>query len=179
MGTGSFPEVKRGRGVRLHPHPLLVPWSRKGRAIPLLPLWAVRPVQTLSACTRVHFTSTFLLSWSSHMNTVQMLHFRYLLLQLSSFLSWRSRQLFRLPDYQSTIRYLHSTSNLTSHRSYSSVTVNVQDQPTSIVLSKYLIKQACSNTTVTPNLGILLGSAWKRYGRLQVKWKYNPFTEIP
>jgi hypothetical protein len=25
------------------------------RAIPLLPLWAVRPVQSLSACTRVHF----------------------------------------------------------------------------------------------------------------------------
>jgi hypothetical protein len=28
------------------------------RAIPLLPLWAVRPVQSLSACTRVHFTFT-------------------------------------------------------------------------------------------------------------------------
>jgi len=26
-----------------------------GRAISLLPLWAVRPVQSLSACTRVHF----------------------------------------------------------------------------------------------------------------------------
>jgi len=38
------------------PSPLLVPWSRKSRAIPLLPLWAVRPVQSLSACTRVHFT---------------------------------------------------------------------------------------------------------------------------
>ena len=25
-------------------------------AIPLLPLWAVRPVQSLSACTRLHFT---------------------------------------------------------------------------------------------------------------------------
>jgi hypothetical protein len=34
--------------VRLTTHPLLVPWSRKGRAIPLLPLWAIRPVQTLS-----------------------------------------------------------------------------------------------------------------------------------
>jgi len=40
----------------LTPHPLLVPWSRKSRAIPLLRLWAVRPVQSLSACTRVHFT---------------------------------------------------------------------------------------------------------------------------
>jgi len=54
MGTGSFPGVKSGRGVTLTPHPLLVPWSWKGKAIPLLPLWAVRPVQTLSACTRVH-----------------------------------------------------------------------------------------------------------------------------
>jgi hypothetical protein len=44
------------RGVTLTPHPLQVPWSRKCRAIPLLSLWAVRPVQNLSACTRVHFT---------------------------------------------------------------------------------------------------------------------------
>ena len=55
MGTGSFPGVRSCRGVTLTPHPLLVPWSWKGRAIPLLPLWAVRPVQSLSACTRVHF----------------------------------------------------------------------------------------------------------------------------
>ena len=57
--TGSFPGVKSGRGVTLTPHPLLMLWSRKGRAIPLLPLWAVRPVQSLSACTRVRFTFTF------------------------------------------------------------------------------------------------------------------------
>ena len=38
---------------------LLVPWSRKSRAIPLLPLWAVRSVHNLSACTRLHFTFTF------------------------------------------------------------------------------------------------------------------------
>jgi hypothetical protein len=50
--------VKSGRGVTLTPHPLLVQWSRKGRAIPLLPLWAVWPVQSLSACTRVRFTFT-------------------------------------------------------------------------------------------------------------------------
>ena len=57
-GYRVFPGVKSGRGVKLTPHPLLVPWSRKGRAIPLLPLWTVRPVQSLSACTRVHFTLT-------------------------------------------------------------------------------------------------------------------------
>ena len=61
MGTVSFPEVKSGRGVTLTPHPLLVQSSRKGRAIPLLPLWAVRPVQSLSVCTRVTFTFTILL----------------------------------------------------------------------------------------------------------------------
>jgi len=59
MGTGSFPGVNSGRGVTLTPHSLLVPWSRKSRAIPLLPLWAVRPVQNLSVCTRVHFIFTF------------------------------------------------------------------------------------------------------------------------
>ena len=35
MGTGSFPGVKCGRGVLLTTHPLLVPRSRKSRAIPL------------------------------------------------------------------------------------------------------------------------------------------------
>jgi hypothetical protein len=59
MGTGFFPGVKSGRGVTLTPHPLLVPWSWKSRAISLLPLWAVRPVQILIACTRVHFAFTF------------------------------------------------------------------------------------------------------------------------
>ena len=59
MGTGSFPGVNSCRGLTLTPHPLLMPWSRKSRAIPLLPLWAVRPVQSLSACTTVHFTFTY------------------------------------------------------------------------------------------------------------------------
>ena len=33
-----------------------LPYSR---AIPLLPLWAIQPVQSLSACTRMHVTFTF------------------------------------------------------------------------------------------------------------------------
>ena len=37
MGTGYFPGVKSGRGVTLTSHALLVPCSRKGRAIYLLP----------------------------------------------------------------------------------------------------------------------------------------------
>ena len=65
MGTVSFPRVKSGRGVMLTPHPLLVPWSRKSRAIPLLLLWAVRPVQSLSACTRVHLSFFYMESGSS------------------------------------------------------------------------------------------------------------------
>jgi len=57
MGTVSFQGGKERpeRDADPSPHPL-VPWSRNSRAIPLLPLWAVRPVQSLSACTTVHFT---------------------------------------------------------------------------------------------------------------------------
>ena len=57
-GYRVFSGVKSDRGVTLTPYPLLVPWSWKGRAIPLLPLWAVRPVQSLSVCTKVLFTFT-------------------------------------------------------------------------------------------------------------------------
>ena len=39
MGTVSFPGVKCGQGVLLTTHSLLVPWSRKSRAIPLPTLW--------------------------------------------------------------------------------------------------------------------------------------------
>ena len=56
MGTEPFPGVKSSRGMTLTPHPLLVPWTWKGRAIPLLLLRAIQPVQSLSACIRVHFT---------------------------------------------------------------------------------------------------------------------------
>ena len=40
MGTRSFQGVKYGRNVTLTTHPLLVPRSRKSRAIPLSTLWA-------------------------------------------------------------------------------------------------------------------------------------------
>ena len=60
MGTVSFLGVQSGRGVTLTPHPLLVSWSRKSRAIPLLPLLAVRPVHSLSACTvQLYLYSTY------------------------------------------------------------------------------------------------------------------------
>ena len=57
------PGLSRGKerpGRDDDPSPLLVPWSRKSRAIPLLPLWAVRPVQSLSVCTRVHLYLPYL-----------------------------------------------------------------------------------------------------------------------
>jgi hypothetical protein len=60
MGTGSFLGVKSGQGVTLTPHPLLVPRSREGRAILVLSLWAIRPVQSLSVYTKVHFTFFFI-----------------------------------------------------------------------------------------------------------------------
>jgi len=59
MGSETIPGVKSGRGVTLTPQPLLVPRSRKSRVIPLLPLWAVRPVQCFNACTSVHFNFTY------------------------------------------------------------------------------------------------------------------------
>ena len=60
MGTGSFLGVKISRGMTLTLYPLLVPWSWRSRAIPLLPLWVVWSVQSLSACTRVTFAFLFL-----------------------------------------------------------------------------------------------------------------------
>jgi len=45
----------------LNPYPLLLPWSRKSRPIPLLPLWAVRPVQ---GCI-LHLTFLYIFSESS------------------------------------------------------------------------------------------------------------------
>ena len=57
-GYQVFPGVKSRRGVMLTPHRLLVPWSWKDRAIPLLPLWAVQPVQTsvpVQGCTLPFF----------------------------------------------------------------------------------------------------------------------------
>jgi hypothetical protein len=55
-----FPRGKERQGRAADPLPLLVLRRWKARATPPLPLWAVRPVQSLSACTRVTFTFTFL-----------------------------------------------------------------------------------------------------------------------
>jgi hypothetical protein len=66
IGTGCFPGVNSSLGVTLTLHPILVPWSRKSRAIPLLALLAVRPVQNLSACARVRFSLLLFIHRSRH-----------------------------------------------------------------------------------------------------------------
>ena len=53
-GYRVFPGSKERPRRDAAPHPLLVPWSRKSRAIPLLLLRAVRSVQSVSFCTRGH-----------------------------------------------------------------------------------------------------------------------------
>jgi len=67
MGTGSFSGGKERLGRDADPSPLPVLWSRKSRAISLLTLWAVRPVQSLSVYTRVHF-NFLLVSTDRHNN---------------------------------------------------------------------------------------------------------------
>jgi hypothetical protein len=55
-GYRVFPGSKKRSGRDAGPSTLLVPWSRKRRTLPLLPLRVVGPVQSLSACTSVYFT---------------------------------------------------------------------------------------------------------------------------
>jgi len=65
-GTVSFPGVKSGRDVKLNPHPLLVPWSRKSRAIPLLPLW---PYSLYRASVPVQKDTLYLLLYDKRNST--------------------------------------------------------------------------------------------------------------
>jgi hypothetical protein len=62
--------------VTLTPHLPLVPWSRKSRAIPLLPLWAVQPVQSLSACTKVTFIFFFFTLTSNQQTLINLIFFK-------------------------------------------------------------------------------------------------------
>jgi len=55
-GYRVFPGGKELPGRDADSSPLSSAVVMTDRAISLLPLWAVRPVQSLSACTRVHFT---------------------------------------------------------------------------------------------------------------------------
>jgi len=58
MGTGYFLGIKSGRGVTLTPHPFLVPWSRKSRAIPCSPYGSYglyRASVPVQGCTLPYF----------------------------------------------------------------------------------------------------------------------------
>jgi len=59
-GYWVFPRVKKRPKRDAEHSPILVPCSEKSKPILLFALWAVRPVQSFSACTGVHFT---LLTW--------------------------------------------------------------------------------------------------------------------
>jgi hypothetical protein len=63
MGTESFQGVKSGRDVTLTPHPLLVPWSWKSRAIPLLPLWAIQPQCLYMSALYFTYLKDMTLAW--------------------------------------------------------------------------------------------------------------------
>ena len=65
-GYWVFPGGIERPGRDADTSPPLVPWSRKSKAIPLLSLWTVWPIQSLSACTRMHFTFTFYVYLSSN-----------------------------------------------------------------------------------------------------------------
>jgi len=58
-GYRVFPEVKSGQGVTLTPQPPSGPEVKKEQSYTSTPPMARRPLQSLSACTRVHFTFTF------------------------------------------------------------------------------------------------------------------------
>jgi len=60
MGTVSFPGGKERPGCDADPSNVPVHFSRKSRAMPLIPLCAVRPVQRLSTCTMLHFTFIYI-----------------------------------------------------------------------------------------------------------------------
>ena len=64
MGTGSFQGVKNDRGVTLITHRLLMPWSRKSRAKPLLPHMGRTALYRASVLVQgSNFTNWLLAAW--------------------------------------------------------------------------------------------------------------------
>ena len=58
--------------MTLTPHPLLVTWSRKRRAIPVLPLWLVQPVQRCNLPLPYSPVISSLLDPSTFLNTLSL-----------------------------------------------------------------------------------------------------------
>jgi len=93
--------VKSSRGVTLTPHSLLVPLSRKSRAIPQLLLWAVRPVQSLSACTGC----TFLPYTATQITFYSPVICKEIQDQIKSKLIYATQNIDRLMIYDDTIQF--------------------------------------------------------------------------
>jgi hypothetical protein len=73
MGTGGpFPGVKRGRGVMLTAHPLLVPRLRKSRS------YTSSHTKRLHGVWRDHFTFTFYVQSNKQLSLSQLMHGIYL-----------------------------------------------------------------------------------------------------
>jgi hypothetical protein len=104
MGTGSFLGVKSGRGVTLTAHPLRVPLSRKGRAIPpphgpcdlyratlpvqgctLPPLSLIPWRFALWSCSWLHFNSILYVVFTYDYDVFLCQNLRALLLLLSTY----------------------------------------------------------------------------------------------
>jgi hypothetical protein len=89
------------------------------RAIPLLPLWAVRPVQRLSACTRVHFS--FLL----HKVSLKLIYIRCVAI---------------------CVRQTHELLHIFSHRCHCYIILPSLETNSNLV--SFLVSQSASNFTV-------------------------------
>ena len=61
IGYRVFPWSKERPGRGADPSLPSSAVVKQSRAIPLLPLWAVQPVQSLSACTKVAFTFIYII----------------------------------------------------------------------------------------------------------------------
>ena len=84
MSTWTFPGVKSGWGVTLTPHPLLVPWSRKGTAIsptPPMGRTACTEAQCLYKCAL--YLLLYLFFWLSKQNPAHILCFYMFYMYLS------------------------------------------------------------------------------------------------
>jgi len=133
MGTGSFPGVKSGRGVTFTPHPLLMPISRRSRAIPLLP-YEPYDLYSLSSCKREHFTFTLprsqrplgsCCSWCFGIFHNPELHARFQLPRMSVISrtpSIRESEI-KLQEYFLRFISLHSTTENTSSERMTALTI--------------------------------------------------------
>ena len=151
-GYRVFPGVKSGRGVTLTSHLLLVPWSRKSRAIPLLILWAVRPVQSLSACTvqlylysPQYLYSTaipLLILWAvrpvQSLSACTGVHFTFLLLSSVVFLNTTSTLPYLCLSLRPSVTQYQRLHGFSDYRIFSGICVHLCPAYTSFVIVTFV-----------------------------------------